>query len=138
MGRFELSGPFAGYHYNDRNLPPHSNRLVHAVGYSAHAPDDAVSAFTHNVDFCTLSPIFATPSKVGILDPIGVRAIREARKQLPDKTIVALGGVNETNAEQCVRAGASGIAVIRAIMAAEDPETAARRLLRIVENSLQP
>src|SRR5690606_7660894 len=66
IGRFELSGPFAGYHYSDRNLPPHPNRLVHAVGYSAHAPDDAVSAFTHNVNFCTLSPIFATPSKVGI------------------------------------------------------------------------
>lgn len=137
VGRFELNGPLAGFHYNDRTLPLHPDTVAEAVGYSAHAPDDAVTAFSHHVHFCTLSPIFATPSKSGILNPIGIKAIREARKRLNDKVIVALGGVNETNAEQCLRAGASGIAVIRAIMAADDPAAAATRLLQIVENSRQ-
>lgn len=137
LGRFELNGPLAGIQYSDRTLPPHPDSVADLVGYSAHAADEAQKAFSHNVDFCTLSPIFATPSKVGILNPIGMKAIRKARNLLPGNVIVALGGINESNAEQCIRAGATGVAVIRAIMAADDPEKAARRLMRIIENSFQ-
>ncbi len=133
IGRFELNGIFEGYHYSDRTLPPNRTAGAASVGYSAHGPDDAVSAFSHGVTFCTLSPIFPTPSKMGILDAIGVDAIRISKQLLPDKTILALGGIDESNAEDCLRAGASGVAVIRAIMAASNPEQAAARLLRIVE-----
>lgn len=135
LGRFALNGPFAGYHYSSRTLPPQQGPLKNICGYSAHSPEDARTAFFHHVHFCTLSPIFATPSKQGILNPIELSALTEARELLPEKIMVALGGINETNAGECMRAGASGIGVIRAIMAADDPELAARRLLRIVENS---
>jgi len=133
LGRFELNGPLTGIHYSDRTLPARPSPRSSATGYSAHGTDDAVSAFKYNVDFCTLSPIFATPSKAGILDPIGIETIREARQKLPDRTLIALGGINAHNAEQCLEAGADGIAVIRAIMAAEDPAKAAARLREIVE-----
>lgn len=133
-GRFELRGNFAGYHYSDRTLPLHPGALDFLSGYSAHGPDDAVSAFNHGAHFCTLSPIYPTPSKAGILDPIGLEAIAECRRRLPEKVIVALGGVNEENGQDCLRAGASGLAVIRAIMASDDPCVAAQRLRSIVEN----
>lgn len=133
IGRFEFNGPFAGFHYSDRTLPPRPGELATMSGYSAHAPEDAVSAFSHGTHFCTLSPIFPTPSKIGILDAIGVDAIAESRRLLPGKAIVALGGVDATNAETCLAAGASGLGVIRAIMAAPDPEIAARHLRALVE-----
>jgi thiamine-phosphate pyrophosphorylase len=134
IGRFEPQGPFAGYQYSDRTLPLHPSAGSTISGYSAHAPADAESAFSHGAHFCTLSPIFPTPSKVGILDAIGVESITECRRLLPDGIIVALGGIDETNGEACLKAGASGLAVIRAIMGADDPEKAARRLRAIVEN----
>src|SRR5690606_20595942 len=101
-GRFELRGNFAGYHYSDRTLPLHPGALDFLSGYSAHGPDDAVSAFNHGAHFCTLSPIYPTPSKAGILDPIGLEAIAECRRRLPEKVIVALGGVNEENGQDCL------------------------------------
>ncbi len=136
MGRFELNGDLSGYHYSDRTLPVRPLTRDTISGYSAHGTDDAVTAFSHDAHFCTLSPIFATPSKSGILDPIGLDALRRSRKLLPGKTLVALGGIDETNGEACMKAGASGLGVIRAILASDDPEAAAGRLLHIVENCL--
>ncbi len=136
MGRFELNGHLSGYHYSDRTLPVRPLTRDTVSGYSAHGTDDAVNAFSHAANFCTLSPIYATPSKSGILDPIGLEALKSSRKLLPKKTIVALGGINESNGEACMKAGASGLGVIRAIIASDDPEAAASRLLRIVENCL--
>lgn len=135
-GKFEVTAPLTGYHYSDRTLPLHPGELPVLCGYSAHSADDAVSAFTHGADFCTLSPIYPTPSKIGILDAIGEAAIRECRERLPGKPVVALGGINHENTVRCIEAGATGVAVIRAIMAAENPEQAARSLRRIVENCL--
>jgi thiamine-phosphate pyrophosphorylase len=134
IGRFEPQGNFAGYHYSDRTLPLHPSACHTISGYSAHAPQDAASALLHGAHFCTLSPIFPTPSKIGILDAIGLEAISETRRLLPAAVIVALGGVDRSNSESCLQAGATGLAVIRAIMAADEPEAAARELRAIVEN----
>lgn len=134
IGRFDVEVPFAGYHYNDRTLPLHPRELPGFSGYSAHGLDDATNALSHGSHFYTLSPIFPTPSKAGILDAIGVDAIAQCRTAHPNAIIVALGGINLSNAEACLRAGASGIAVIRAIIAHENPELAARQLRRVVEN----
>ncbi|MBM3293222.1 MAG: thiamine phosphate synthase, partial [Candidatus Aminicenantes bacterium] len=54
-------------------------------------------------------------------------------RPLVRKPLVAIGGVNETNAARILEAGADGIAVVSAICAAPDPEAAARRLREIVE-----
>jgi thiamine-phosphate pyrophosphorylase len=54
----------------------------------------------------------------------GLQAIRRA-VSLP---LVAIGGLNHRNAAQAIRAGADGVAVVSAIVAAEDPEQAARGL----------
>lgn len=136
LGRIELNGPLAGIHYSDRTLPSHSKSKEAITGFSAHAVDDAVKAFGYDVDFCTLSPIYPTPSKAGILGPVGTKAIRDTRKVLPGKILVALGGIDETNAGDCMEAGASGIAVIRAIICAEFPAKAAFALSRIVEKHI--
>jgi len=137
LGRVDYNGELSGVHYSDRTLPLHPSARNCLCGYSAHGLDDAVTAFSHNVDFCTLSPIFPTPSKEGILDPVGTDCIKRTRKKLPGKVLIALGGIEESNVAQCMSAGATGIALIRAIMAAKDPKAAAARLRTIVEKCLQ-
>lgn len=70
---------------------------------------------------CALvSPIFATPGE-GKAAPRGLGAIRSARALEPDLLIAALGGVDETNAASCREAGAHAVAVVRALMEADDP-----------------
>ncbi len=136
LDRVEITEAVAGIHYSDRNLPLHPEARTHLSGYSAHAVDDAAAAFGHNVDFCTLSPIFPTPSKAGILSPVGTNCISALNERQPGKVIVALGGVDETNAGECIAAGAAGVATIRAVMDAIDPEAGAARLRSIVEKCL--
>jgi len=50
---------------------------------------------------------------------------------------VAIGGVNLENAGDMIRAGAAGVAVVRAIMAASDPKAAAQLLREVVESARQ-
>ena len=128
LNRFELSQRFDGVHYSNRTLPLHPRTISLLAGFSAHAIDDARAALKHGISFYTLSPIFDTPTKFGILPPIGTAALQKARTSLPKAPMVALGGITLANAPECIRAGADGVAVVRAIMDASDPETAARAL----------
>lgn len=98
------------------------------LGYSAHRRVEALEALERGADYVTFSPIFATPSKAGILEPVGVEALAGLARQAPGR-VVALGGIDEKNIAQVMRAGAAGAAVIRAIFAAADPAAAVRQLL---------
>jgi thiamine-phosphate pyrophosphorylase len=71
--------------------------------------------------------VFDTPSKRAWGPPVGLDALREAaRLGLP---LVALGGVDPSNAASTVAAGAVGVAAIRAWLGAADAAGAVRQLL---------
>jgi thiamine-phosphate pyrophosphorylase len=87
------------------------------AGYSAHEIEEARVRLADGAAYVTLSPIFDTPSKRGLLPPRGTAWLREARKALgPHAILVALGGITAENAAEVLAAGANGVAVIRAIM----------------------
>ncbi len=73
---------------------------------------------------------FATPTKEDAV-PGGLELVRDAAAALT-VSWVAIGGIGLDNAADVVAAGAPGIAVVRAIRDAEDPEAAARALKRLV------
>jgi thiamine-phosphate pyrophosphorylase len=75
------------------------------IGMSIHSAKEVTEA----ADFCVLSPIFESPGKGA---PIGTAAIREAAAR--GVPILALGGVDVANARECLAAGATGVAAIRA------------------------
>jgi thiamine-phosphate pyrophosphorylase len=85
------------------------------LGRSASTLEQALAA---DADYLGVGPVWETPSK-GDADPaIGLEGLREicAAVELP---VVAIGGIDASNAGDCIRAGAAGVAVIRA---ATDPE----------------
>lgn len=96
------------------------------VGRSCHSP--AELALLSDEDYVTLSPIFATTSKPGYGPPLGpVGAARMRGPSTPPW--LALGGVDSPErAEACAAAGASGVAVMGAVMRAADPEAVVRAL----------
>ena len=107
------------------------------IGISCESPEDAVEAERGGAAYVSVSPVFATPTKTDTAPALGldgVRAIRAAVR-LP---VVTIGGISAANAAAVIRAGADGICVVSAIVAASDPCAAARSLRRIVEEARRP
>lgn len=98
------------------------------VGRSCHSADDVGRAADEGCDYVTLSPIFATKSKPGYGPALGLGALGD----LPLRAW-ALGGVTDENARTCIEAGAAGVAVMGAVMGANDPKAMTRRLARAIE-----
>lgn len=120
-----------GVHLGQSDLPcAEARRIAGAdflIGVSVGSPEEAIRAERDGASYVAASPVFATPTKTDAPPPVGlagVAAIRRATR-LP---LVAIGGIHAGNAGEVARAGADGIAVVSAIMAAEDPAAAARHL----------
>jgi len=108
------------------------------------APDLCIAVSTHDrtevelaaeagADFVVFGPVFDTPSKRGYGPAKGLQALAQACGcSIP---VIALGGIDNGNAENCIRMGAYGIAVIRSVIAADDAAMALARLLAICGKS---
>ncbi|WP_242395084.1 thiamine phosphate synthase [Anaeromyxobacter oryzisoli] len=120
-----------GVHLPSAGLPPaEARRLLGPaalVGVSCHGLADVRRARDGGASFATFGPVHETPSKRAYGAPVGLAALREAAALgLP---LVALGGVDPSNAPEAFAAGARGVAAIRAWLAAGDPAAAVRELL---------
>jgi thiamine-phosphate pyrophosphorylase len=82
------------------------------VGVSCHSIDGAREAEQNGADYIFFGPVFDTPSKRAFGPPLGTERLREVCREVRIR-VIAIGGVNETNAEPCIGVGASGIAAIR-------------------------
>ncbi|MFL6019049.1 MAG: thiamine phosphate synthase [Gaiellaceae bacterium] len=84
------------------------------LGLSARTRREAAVAEYGGASYVGAGPIWATPSKADAGDPIGLEGLREVCLAVT-VPVVAIGGIDATNAADCIRAGASGVAVIRAV-----------------------
>jgi len=97
------------------------------VGSPAHTDEDVAHARAAGASFVLVSPVFASPGKGA---PRGTDAIRSARAIAgTDLGVVALGGVTSENARECFEAGADGVAAIRALFTAAEPDAVAARMV---------
>lgn len=114
-----------GVHLPERGLPIEDARAIaqHAgllVGCSRHSAEAAAQAVREGADLVQLGPIWATPSKEGMGEPLGADALGEARRSLDDAAcLVAVGGVDEARAKAARAAGAHAVAAIRAAWSAD-------------------
>jgi len=104
-------------------------------GVSCHDERDVARAAEDGATYVLLGPVFETPSKPGA-KPLGLRALKKVcrRYEIP---VFALGGVNAENAEDCIRAGAAGVAGIRMFQQAADLGQLCRDL-HSLENRRRP
>jgi thiamine-phosphate pyrophosphorylase len=82
------------------------------VGLSCHSLAEAREAESAGAAYIFFGPIFDTPSKRGMGEPQGVARLEEICRGVAIP-VLAIGGVSEENAADCIRAGAAGIAAIR-------------------------
>jgi thiamine-phosphate diphosphorylase len=105
------------------------------VGRSCHDHAELQTAVGEGVDYVTVSPVYPTASKPGYGPALGGEGLR-ALAALPDAPpVYALGGINSSRVPECLATGAVGVAVMGAVMAAEDPEGAVAALLAALDQS---
>ncbi len=127
-----------GVHLGERSLAPPCVRQVVGrellIGVSCHSPAGAMAAQDGGADFITYGPVFPTPSKAAYGPPLGIASLEGVARKLRIPAF-GLGGIKENNAREVLRAGAHGIAMISAIIAAPDPQEEARRLLALIADN---
>lgn len=89
-----------------RSFPPEF-----IVGVSTHSVGEVVAARESGADFVVYGPVFATPGKG---EGQGSEALQNACIAVAPLPVLALGGIDTTNVDVVLRAGASGVAGIRA------------------------
>jgi thiamine-phosphate pyrophosphorylase len=106
-----------GVHLTTRSLPASVVRRAFGndflIGVSTHSLFEARNAQAANADFAVFGPVFPTPSKEHHGLPVGLEQLKQACAELKPFPIYAIGGVNENNFADCLRAGAHGVAAIR-------------------------
>ena len=111
-------------HVGQDDLPVAAARTFGvSVGQSTHTPAEIDAA---EADYIGVGPVHATPTKDG-RPAVGLELVRYAVSHARQPWF-AIGGIDETNVADVVAAGATRIAVVRAIGNADDPERAARAL----------
>jgi thiamine-phosphate pyrophosphorylase len=98
-----------------------------SIGRSTHAAAEVERAAREGCDFVLFGPVHATPAKAAFGPPQGIERLREASAH-PIATF-AVGGLTAANAAAAIAAGAFGVAVIREVMSAADPQVAVQALL---------
>jgi len=122
-----------GVHLGQGDLPPaQARRLIgpdRLLGRSTHAISQLRQAEADGCDYVGVGPLHATPTKPG-REPVGLEYLRQAAAEarIP---FFGIGGVDATTLPAVLAAGGSscGVAVVRAVMEAEDPGAASRALL---------
>lgn len=116
-----------GVHLGQNDMPVSLARKIlgpdAVIGASARSPEEAESAWKEGADYIAANLVFSTETKTDLGEPLGVDAIAELKKASP-LPLVAIGGINPSNVDIVRKAGADGIAVVSAIMSAEDVQHA--------------
>jgi len=94
-----------------------------SVGLSTHSPEEIEAA---TADYIGVGPVYSTPTKEG-RPAVGLELVRHAAASARVPWF-AIGGIDASNAGEVVAAGATRLAVVRAIGDAPDPGAAAREL----------
>lgn len=130
-----------GVHLGREDIPIEVARRIlgpdKIIGLTIKAPDQALEPAAGYADYLGAGPIYRTsvkPELTSTWGPEGVRLV----KTMTDLPIVAIGGIKPSNARAVIEAGADAVAVISAVMAADDPEDATRRLLAEIRAGRAP
>lgn len=128
-----------GVHLGDDDLPVEAARRIapegFIIGRSVDTPEEAAAAEAAGASYVGYGPIFATSTKRDtgpVVGTAGISAVRAAIR-IP---IVAIGGIGAEEAGKAIAAGASGVAVVSAVMGAFAPrEVTSEVLAAVTENA---
>lgn len=104
------------------------------IGASVHALEEAAAAEEAGADWVVFGPIYDTPSKRPYGPPQGLAALERVCGAV-GIPVLAIGGITAERVREVRAAGAHGVAVISAILAADSPADATRRFLDALDGT---
>lgn len=120
-----------GVHLGQQDIPIALAREIlgshKLVGRSTTNPDEMTDAIAEGADYIGVGPVYKTPTKPG-KKPAGLEYIEYAAHNCPIPSF-AIGGIDLTNVNHVIAAGGTRVAVVRAIMEAEQPGVTVRQFL---------
>ena len=128
-----------GVHLGQTDMPVTAARnLLGAdsiVGFSTHTLDQAQAALSLPINYLAFGPIYSTKSKQNLDPVVGLNELHQVKAIAGSLPLVAIGGIDLTNAAEVLSAGADAVAMISALLSLP-PKIAARlRNLRKIAES---
>ena len=124
-----------GVHLGGESMPIYRARMIlgekKLIGVSCHNQVNAITAQEKGADFITFGPVFPTPSKAVYGEPLGTAKL-EGIASLLQIPVFALGGIKKDNVPDVVACGVRGIALVSAVLAADNPRDEAKALLALL------
>lgn len=121
----------AGVHLAADDPVPDADELL--LGRSCHDADEVVRAIADDVDYVTVSPVASTASKPGYGPALGVDALATLAAGAAPVPVLALGGMTPATTGEALAAGAHGVAVMGAVMGADDPARQVTKFLDLID-----
>jgi thiamine-phosphate pyrophosphorylase len=128
-----LAADADGVHLSQTSMPVTTARSLlgsqKIIGASTHSLQEAKHAERSGANFILFGPVHFTPSKAGYGAPQGLQALRTIvdNTSLP---VYAIGGIKPENIESAMTVGIRGVALISAVMGADNPKGATEEILR--------
>jgi thiamine-phosphate pyrophosphorylase len=126
-----------GVHLGQDDLPLSAAKKLAPyllIGVSTHNMEEALEAQEQGADYLNIGPIFATQTKEVSMEPLGPEAIKKIAPRI-NIPFTVMGGINSSNIEQVLKAGARRIAVVSAVTKASNIEQMVRELQRTIQQA---
>lgn len=119
-----------GVHLGQDDLPPGNARKILGenaiIGFSTHSVSQAIEAVKLPIDYVAIGPVFVTNTKENPDEVVGLEGVKEVSQAIGIFPLVAIGGINLSNFQKVLNAGANSVAVISGIISM--PENITQRL----------
>ena len=102
------------------------------IGATCRDPEQARRALDDGASYLGVGPVYATTTKVGLPDPIGLAGL-EAVAAAVDLPVIAISGITVARVAEVIEAGAHGLAVVAAVYGAPDVGAATRAFLAAID-----
>jgi thiamine-phosphate pyrophosphorylase len=136
-----LAADADGVHLGQQDVPMELARRIlgpqRLVGRSTTNPTELARALDEGADYIGVGPMYETPTKPGKA-AAGATYVSYAQSQVDSLPWFVIGGLDPTNLAPALAAGATRVAVVRSIMAADDPGAVTRQLLAQLKASAPP
>ncbi len=123
-----------GVHLGQDDLPlEYARKLLgkeKLIGVSTHSLEEAIAAGAAGADYIGFGPVFETATK-DAGRARGVDSIRTVKESV-SIPLIAIGGITHATAQDVIRAGADGIAIISAILSAPDVDLATKQMIKLI------
>ena len=126
-----------GVHLGQNDIPYDVARKLlgnkKIIGVTVHNLKEAIDAEKKGADYIGLSPIFDTSTKSDAGKDCGTFMITKVKNKIKIP-VVAIGGINESNIDEVLKAGAKNVAIISAIVAKDGVEEAVRQFIDKIDS----